>query len=85
MSPYPALIVWNDACHVMPGAWMSLDAVREVGTCEVGTVCWVVGQTKKTYIVCQSLSEHDDTTGNFVIPRHSVSKMLKLKIPKKEK
>lgn len=77
MRPKPVLILWKDACHVAPGAWV--DAELEQGTAEVGTVAWLLRKDKKCYTIAQSISEHGDVTGMFVIPKAGVKKLTKLK------
>lgn len=78
MKPRPVLLEWVDSCHLAPGAWFDREAATDVGACSVVTVAWLIGKDPETYTLAQSITEADDCTGLFVIPRSVVTRMERL-------
>lgn len=79
MKPRPVLVEWTDSCHLAPGAWLDRDAATEPGTCGIVSVGWLIGKTADTLTLAGAVTEADDVTLTFAIPRSCVTRMVRLK------
>ena len=78
MKPRPVLVEWVDSCHLAPGAWFDRQEAVDFGGCDVVTVAWLIGKDAESYTLAQSITEADDCTGLFVVPRAVVKRMVRL-------
>jgi hypothetical protein len=81
MKPRPVLIEWDDSTHITPGGWIDREVATTVGSCSIVTVGWLIADDDDTVTICQSITEADDCTGTFAIPKAVVRKMKKLGKP----
>lgn len=79
MKPRPVIIEWTDSTHLAPGAWFDREAACEAGACDIVTVAFLIGKTADAYTLAASITEADDCTGLFVIPRAVVKTIRRLK------
>jgi hypothetical protein len=84
VNRHPVLIEWRDSCHWSPDSWVDLDPLEhdEASSCDVLTVAFLVQLTDDSLVLGQSITEANDGTGMFVIPRSCVTSMRSLR-PKK--
>jgi hypothetical protein len=50
----------------------------KVGGCDVVTIGWLVKRTAEVVVIAHSISEANDMTGTFVIPRSCVKRLDRL-------
>ena len=69
------VVLWTDAAHIAPGAWL-----EEVGNTRVNvtSVGLLVRATKKHVVIAHTLDESGNVTGVFSIPRASIRKVTQL-------
>lgn len=79
MKPVPVLVEWDDSAHLVPGSWMGRAEASKTGVCGILTVGWLIGEDEKCITIAQSISEADDVTGAFVIPRTVVRRVKRLR------
>jgi hypothetical protein len=79
VKPRPVLLEWVDSTHLAPGAWFDREAAVDCGACDIVTVAWLIGKDADTYTLAQSITEADDCTGLFVVPRACVKTVRRLK------
>jgi hypothetical protein len=74
VKPRPVMIEWVDSCHWSPGQWVDGDIFDdgEATACMVVSVGWLMQKTDDAITLCQSITEADDLSGLFVIPRACV-------------
>lgn len=77
-KPRPVLVEWVDSSHLAPGTWVDREDACELGPCGVVTVGWLIGKTATYLTIASSITEADDVTGTFVIPRAVVARMERL-------
>lgn len=77
---YPKVEVsWKDHFHASPGTWIGLDSVDKLTPCLVKSTGYLVHKDKEVLVLAQSLTEHGDASGVFVILRSCVTKMKRLR------
>lgn len=79
MKPRPVLIEWNDSAHLAAGTWLDREAAADIESCSVVSVAWLIGKDRDNVVIAQSITEADDVTGTFVIPRSCVCKLKRLR------
>ena len=79
LTPRPVFVEWVDSTHLAPGGWIDRDSAAEQGPCSVVTVGWLIGDDGQAVTLAQSITEADDVTGAFVVPRSCVVQLRKLK------
>ena len=77
MKPRPVLIEWSDSCHWSSTSWVDLDGL-ETSPCDVVTVGWLIAKDATCLTVAHSITEAQDATGVFVIPRACVKRLDRL-------
>ena len=84
MSRRPVLVEWMDSCHWSPGTWVDLDPLEhdEASACDVVTVAFLVQETDDALVLAQSITEANDGTGMFVIPKSCVRSVRELRAKK---
>ena len=78
MKPRPVLIEWSDSTHIAPGTWVDREDAGDPGPCDVITVGWLIAKDKRSVTIASSLTEADDVTGVFTIPRAIINRMVRL-------
>ena len=79
MKPRPVLVEWDDSTHISPGGWVDRENACGIGACSIMTVGWLIDKDKHTITIAQSITEADDATGVFVIPRAVIRQLRRLK------
>jgi hypothetical protein len=81
VSRHPVLVEWRDSCHWSPGTWVDLSPLEddEAAACDVITVAFLVQKTETDLVLAQSITEANDGTGMFVIPRSCVTSLRYLR------
>lgn len=78
-KPQPVFVEWRDSCSFGRQCWRSLeDTQEELKPSKIQSVGFLIADEKDRIVLTGHISDGDDESGGFVIPRGCITKLTKL-------